>query len=107
MKVYRILRLSAVLVLTPLAVAKLPLPNNTFGRIEGTLDACAQADPSAAAQYEERKKALVAGLPEKELSEARATQEYRDAYEATTAEIGKQPKDRVVEACSAFLRGNE
>jgi hypothetical protein len=86
-----------------MALAKLPFPNESFGKVEAMLDSCSHGNPAAAPKYEERKKALVANLPKKELAEARATQEYRDAYDATTSEIGKQPKAKLVEACAAFL----
>jgi hypothetical protein len=104
MKVFRTLCLGAAVLIPQLALAKLPFPNDAFGRVEATLDTCAQADPVGAPKYQERKKALVKDVPEKEVAEARATQEYKDAYDATTTEIGKQPKDKVVEACTASLK---
>ena len=46
MKMVRMACFSAVLVLAPLAVGKLPVPNETFGRIESALDFCSQSDPA-------------------------------------------------------------
>jgi hypothetical protein len=106
MKICRVLCLGAALVLVPAALAKLPFPNETFGKMEGTLDFCAQSDAQSASKYEERKKAMVKGVSEQELAEARATQEYRDGYDSTNAELAKLPKEKVVEACTAFLKGN-
>ena len=107
MKVYRILGLSAVLALAPLAVAKLALPNDAFGRIEGALDFCAQADPQSASKYREKKKVLVRGASDQEVAEARASQEYKDGYDATADELGQQPKEQVVKACTAALESKE
>jgi len=107
MRIHRILCLSAALLLPTLLLAKLPFSNDAFGRVEATLDSCAQADPAGAPKYQERKKALVKDVPEKEVAEARASQEYRDAYDATTTEIGKQPKDKVVEACTASVKDDK
>ena len=107
MRILRTLGLGAAILLPQLALAKLPFPNDAFGRIEATLESCTKADPAGAPKYQERKKALVKDVPEKELAEARASQEYKDAYDATTTEIGKQPKDKVVEACTAFLKGDK
>ncbi|HYL13126.1 MAG TPA: hypothetical protein VEV41_08825 [Terriglobales bacterium] len=107
MKIYRILCVALAIILPQLALAKLPFPNDAFGRVEATLDSCAQADPPSASKYQEAKKALVKDVPEKEVAEARASQEYRDAYDATTTEIGKQPKDKVVEACTASLKSDK
>src|SRR5947209_8418608 len=48
MKMFRILCLSAMVALPPLALAKLPAPNGVLGTVEGALDFCAQADPGSA-----------------------------------------------------------
>jgi hypothetical protein len=107
MKIYRCLCLAIVLVIAPLALAKLPFSNGAFGKVEGTLDFCAQTDAGSASKYQERKKMLVKDLPEKEVAEARASQEYLDAHGETTAELEKLPKEKVLEACSAFLKGDK
>jgi hypothetical protein len=88
-----------------LALANLPFTNEAFGKIEGTLDFCVQADPQAAPEYEERKKLLVRDVPGREMDEARQTQEYLDAREWISAALGKVPKTQAVKACSDFLKG--
>ncbi len=104
MKTTRILCVTAV-VMSGLALAALPFSNDTFGRIEGTLDFCAKMNPDAAPQYRERKKAMIGDVPEKELAEARGTKEYKDAYEGVSAQLGDARKDQAVAACKAFLEG--
>ena len=106
MKLYRILCLVAAIVIPQLALAKLPFSNDAFGKIEGTLDFCAQVDPQAAPKYQEQKKQLVRDVSEQEVVEARATQEYKDAYEWITDELGKVPKDKAAKTCAASLEGN-
>ena len=103
MNMFRIACLSAALMLAPLALAKLALPNDAFGRIEGSLDFCAQVDPQSAAKYQEQKKLLVQGASDQEVAEARASKEYKDGYDASTDEMGKQPKDKVKKTCAAAL----
>ena len=98
---------SAVLVLAPLAVAKLPVPNDTFGRVEGALDFCSQADPDSASKYQEEKKALVREASEQEVAEARASKEYKDGYDATSEDMEKQPKEQVKKTCTAALQANK
>lgn len=71
--------------------------------MEGTLDFCAQIDSQSAAKYEERKKLLVQGEPEKDVAEARKTTEYKEAYDAIGEALGKVPKDKAVKACTSFL----
>jgi hypothetical protein len=105
MKIHRILCLGAALVIPQLALAKLPLPNDSFGKIEGTLDFCAQADPQGAATYQQAKKVVAGDATEKEVAEARKTQEYKDGYQAITDELAKMPKEKVVKACTARLEG--
>ena len=105
MKILRIACLGAAIALPQLALAKMPLPNEAFGRIEGALDFCAQADTGNAAKYQEQKKVLVQGATDDEVAEARASQEYKDNYKASTDELGKQPKDQARKTCAAALAG--
>lgn len=103
MKVLRIVCLGAAVTLPQLALAELPLPNDVFGKMEGALDVCIQVNPQSAAKYQEQKKALVQGASEKEVAEARASNEYKAAYDSTTDEMNKQPKDQAAKACAASL----
>ena len=105
MKIHRILCLVAAIAIAELALAKLPFSNEAFGRIDGILDFCAQAHKEAAPQYQERKKAMIGEVPEKEVTEARGTQEYKEAFEGVSSQLAKVPKDKAVAACKAFLEG--
>jgi len=104
MKIHRILCLAAVLVLPQLSVAKLP-PSSALAQVESTLDFCAKNDPQSAGKYEERKKLLVQGEPEKDVAEARQTPEYKEAYDAINVDLGKVEKAKVTKACTSFLQG--
>ena len=61
MNIGRVVCFGTVMILAPLALAKLPYSNQALGRVEGTLDFCAQGDPQSAGKYQERKKAIVHG----------------------------------------------
>jgi hypothetical protein len=102
MRLHRIACLSALLALPNLALAKLP-PNSALGQVEGTLDFCAQIDPQSAAKYQEFKKALVQGEPEKDVAEARASSEYKNAYDAIGEALGKTPKEEAIKACTSLV----
>lgn len=106
MKLRRILW-SAAVVIPLLASAELPFSNEAFGRVEGTLDFCAKADPAATTRYQERKKSMAGDVTDKELAEARGSKEYKDAYEWTRSKLGEVPKDQAVKACKAFLEGRK
>lgn len=103
MKIVRVICLSGVLVLTSVAFAKLALPNDIFGKIEGGLDACAKVDPQSASKYAGKKKELTQGATDQELAEARATDEYKQGYAAGTDEIEKQSKDQAKKTCAGAL----
>ena len=107
MKMLRILCIGAAVLIPQLVLAKLPFSNETFGKVEGILDFCAKADPQSAPKYQEQKKALVRDVPEKEVAEARQSQEYKGAYDAVGAELGNEPKEKVAEACTASLEGSQ
>jgi len=105
MKIHRILCLGAALVIPQLVLAKLPAANDSFGKMEGILDFCAQADSQAAAKYQERKKVIAGDATEKEIAEARQTQEYKDGYQGVSDELAKVPKEKAVKTCAAYLEG--
>ena len=107
MKIHRILCLGAALVVPQLVLAELPLPNDAFGKVEGTLDFCAQIDSGAAAKYQQQKQLLVRDVPENEVAAARETTEYKEAYAWVSDELGKLPKDKAARACSASLEGGK
>lgn len=102
-RIFRIACLGAAITLPQLAAAELPLPNEVFGRLEGTLDFCAQVDPQSAAKYLEQKKYLVQGASEEEVAEARASKGYKEGQESATKEFSKQPKDQAAKACAAAV----
>ena len=105
MKTFRILCRATIVMLPLLALAKLPVPNGVLGRIESGLDFCAQTDPQSASKYQEKKKTFVQGASDVEVSEARASQEYKDNYQSATDELSKQPKDQAKKSCVAALEG--
>jgi hypothetical protein len=101
----RIACISAILLLGPLALAKLPVPNEVLGRVEGALDFCAQADPQSADKYQAKKKDFAQGATADELADARASQDYKDAYQSATGEMSKEPKEKGKKTCAAALAG--
>jgi len=103
MKIRQSLCLGVAIVSSQLALAKLPFTNDVFGKSEGTLDFCAQVDSASAPKYQARKRALVRDVPDKEVTEARTTKEYKEAYEWMTTELKKVPQDQAVQACTAAL----
>ena len=105
MKIHRILFVCAAVILPQLVSAKLPFSNGAFGKVEGILNYCGKVDSDSAAKYQERAKLLVKDVPEKEVTEARQSAEYKDSYDSISAQLEKTPKDSSVQACHAYLDG--
>jgi hypothetical protein len=103
MKFHRILFLSVAILIPQMAGAELPFSNDTFGKIEGILDFCAKANPQAATKYQEGKVQLVNKATEKEVTDARKTQEYKDSFASMSDQLSTLPKKQAVEACAASL----
>ena len=105
MKLYCILGLAAFVVLSQFTLAAPSIPPKALGQVEATINYCAKADSKSADKYKEWGKAIVAGMSEKELAEARESSDYKDTYSAITSELDKLPADKVVENCRAALGG--
>ena len=70
------------------------------------MDFCIQVNSQSAAQYQEQKKNLVRGASGKEVLEARASQEYKEAYGSTTDEMSKEPRDKAIQECASAVETN-
>src|SRR6266853_1972384 len=102
MKIHRILFVCLAIMIPQLVNAKLPFTNDVFGRLEGTFDFCAKADAGPAPKYREFAKLLVKDVPDKELTEARMTAEYKDSYEGMQGFSGNE--EVTPTRCNLFLR---
>ena len=71
MRMQRMFGLAAALLMADAALATVPFTNDVFGKVESTLDYCAQVDSGSAAKYKEKKRALVKDVPENEVTDAR------------------------------------
>ncbi len=107
MKIKCILSVCVTIAIPQLAMANLPFANDEFGKVETTLSFCAKLKPESADKYQEIGKRYVGAAPEKELAEARKTPEYKEAFESNGALLADMPKERVIEACNAFLKAKE
>jgi len=106
MKVLRVLCLCLAIVVPQIALAELPLSNKTLEQVEGILDFCSQVNPQLA-KYNEKSRTLVGKASPKDLADARKSDEYKDAYDAISAELAKVPKERAVDTCTGFLEGHK
>jgi hypothetical protein len=107
MRVSRILLVCAVMAMPQLSTAKLPFSNDALGKVEGIMNYCARVNPESAAKYQDAAKAFVKDLPEKEVTEARKSAEYKDSYDGIAAELDKAPKDATIQTCKAALESKK
>ena len=105
MKINRILLICAATMIPQLVNAKLPFSNDSFGKMEGILNYCGKIDAGSGAKYQERAKLLVKDVPEKEVTEARKSAEYKESYELVGAQLEKAPRENSMQACRAYLDG--
>jgi len=101
MKMNRILGFSVAVLISQFALAKVPYTNEVFGKLEGTLDFCAQLDAPSAEKYQERKKQLAKDATEAELAQVRESDEYKKSYDWISEELPKAPKQDALKACKA------
>jgi len=101
MKMNRIFALSVAVLVAQFALAKVPYTNEQFGKLEGTLDFCAQLDAPSAEKYQHRKKQLAKDATEAEVAEARESEDYKRNYDWVSEELPKAPKQEALKACKA------
>jgi len=102
-----LLGFTLALILCQLAVAKMPFSNDVFGRVESTLDHCAQIDQGSSEKYATKKKELVKDATSAEVEAARSSDEYKAAYKDMSEQLTQMPKDEVMQACTASLKGDK
>jgi hypothetical protein len=107
MTIKRTLCMSAALLTAQLALAKMPFSNDMFGRVESTLDQCVQVDQGSADKYAAKKKELVKDATSAEVEAARNSEAYKTAYKEMSEQLSQMPKDEVMQACAASLKGEK
>ena len=107
MKIKSLVSFAAMLLLCEIAFAKMPFSNDMFGRVESTLDHCAQVDKSSSEKYAAKKKELVKDATSTEVEAARNADDYKAAYKDMTEQLAQMPKDEVMQACTAALKGDK
>jgi len=101
MKMNRILSFAVAVLISQFALAKVPYTNEVFGKLEGTLNFCAQLDAPSAAKYQQRKKQLAQDATEDEIATARDSEDYKQSYNWISEELQKAPKGDTLKACKA------
>lgn len=94
--------LSTALAVPQVFAAELP-PPAALGQIESLLDSCSKASPESAPDYKKQREHLVQDVPDKDLAELRASDEYKGAYKEISDRFEKASKADAEKACKVFL----
>lgn len=71
-----------------------------LGIVESVLNYCAARDPASAPRLREQAKAVAQGASEEQLTELRATDEYRTAYDSVVDSTAKVDEQHAKQFCS-------
>jgi hypothetical protein len=107
MKLYRIVWFTAVMATVPqLKPAEPTIQPEVLGRVEAVVSFCARVDAASAAEYKEWGNKVAGEMSKEQLAEIRASSEYKETYDAMTAELEKVPAEKAKESCREGLKGN-
>jgi hypothetical protein len=103
MKTSRMLCLCAAIALPQFALAAEPALNRkSLGQVEGIVDFCAKVNPQIA-KSKGTASPSVFKASQKDMEEARKSDEYKEAYDAISAALTELPEEQVSEACSGAV----
>ena len=97
--------LLVALAVSQLALGGTEVNQQSLGTAQATVDFCAQIKPGEAVRFQQQTGILVSDLSTDELAKLRNTDDYKAAYAATNAALGKVDVQDAAKACDAFLQG--
>jgi hypothetical protein len=103
MKLNRILCSLAIVIMPPLANAEIPFTAESMANMQATIDFCGKSEPKEAAKYLEQVKQFVQGLPEKEVTAALESDDYKSTYEAMSSVLESMEKPQALDTCRRLL----
>lgn len=74
-----------------------------FGRMKGILSTCTSVNPREASKYLLQIKALIGDATKETVDQVTRTEEYQQAYQTVTAELGSMVQDDMAKACNDYL----
>jgi hypothetical protein len=108
MKLHLILTSCVLALVAQFALADKPArpSGQSLGMVEAILSRCAQLDPKAAPQYEQRVQSMIQGVSEEIVAEVRKSDEYRQSYDSTTESLREGSEKDTLEACTRSVAAN-
>jgi hypothetical protein len=96
--------LGLVLAAAQLAQADQALDARTLGRVEAIQSFCVQISPQSAKSVEAMSAGLIGQASAEELKNARNSDEYREVYDSTNADLAKVDKEHAADSCSSVAQ---
>jgi hypothetical protein len=108
MKLHLILTSCVLTVVAQVALADKPArpSGQSLGMVEAILSRCAQLDPKAASQYEQRVQLMIQGVSDEIVAEVRKSDEYRQSYDSTTESLRDVSEHDALDACTRSVAAN-
>jgi hypothetical protein len=94
--------LCGTLAIPQVFAAEKPAPA-ALGLMESVLDSCSKAIPASASDYEKERKEVLQGVSDQDLTELRASDEYKGAYQQISDRFEKASKAEAGKTCTVFL----
>jgi hypothetical protein len=92
----------AVALSSPLLAADVPGGNQGLAQLDAIINYCSGLDPALQKAGQQRLSAITGKASPQELAAARASDEYREVYEATTTQLGSLEREQALQQCKAL-----
>ncbi len=103
MKTMQVSVLVLAMASSTLSLADTSFDTRQFGRMKGILNACTSVNPREASRYLLQIKALIGDATKETVDQVTRTEEYQQAYQTVTEELGSMVQDDMAKACNNYL----
>jgi hypothetical protein len=100
MKLFRIVSMSAAVMLPQYAFATSTITGPALGTVQGIYDFCIKVDPADAASFRAQEASLVHDISPQTVSNVQGSSDYKRAYDSITVILGKIPAHDLAKNCA-------
>ena len=80
----------------------MPGGNQALGQLDAIVNYCSSLDPALQRAGQQRLSAITGKASAQELADARSSDEYREAYDAVTAQLNGLDREQSAQQCRAL-----
>ncbi len=85
-----------------LIAADVPGGNQALAQLDAIINYCSGLDPALSQAGQQRLTAIIGKASSQELADARGTDEYRQTYDAMTAQLSGLEKEQALQQCKTL-----